>query len=195
MELRGRKKDLEKLIAGHLHYYRPFEMKAIVKEGEFINKQGIYLLFEGQCGIYRKSPRLNELSAEEMKRERAAGRITEHGTLFKKANVGTTVGVESHLYGPDCTSCFTAVTNEKTKLLFIDAEGFEKYLKQDLLMHYDSVFEFYRKQPFIKNSNCSFKDLLPLIMSTKYKSVLDETIIVEQDDPCKFIYFVKNGSF
>ena len=65
MELRGRKNDLEKIVAGHLHYYRPFEMKPIVKEGEFINKDGIYMLFEGYCGIYRKSARVAELTPEE----------------------------------------------------------------------------------------------------------------------------------
>jgi len=137
MELRGRKNDLEKIVAGHLHYYRPFEMKPIVKEGEFINKDGIYMLFEGYCGIYRKSSRIAEMSPEEQKRERAAGRLTENGTLFKEANVGTLIGVESQLYGPECMSCFTAMTNEKTKLLFIDAEGFELYMKPELSLHYE----------------------------------------------------------
>ena len=52
--------------------------------------------------------------------------------MFKEAPVGTLFGVESHIY-PDCMSCVTAMTDEKTKLLFIDKEGVDTYLKDDFL--------------------------------------------------------------
>jgi hypothetical protein len=50
--------------------------------------------------------------------------------------------METYLY--DTESCFTVVTNEKTKLLFIDKEGFNKYLRADYLSFYNSIFQFYR---------------------------------------------------
>ena len=93
--------------------------------------------------------------------------------------MGTAIGVESHLYGPECMSCFTAMTNEKTKLLFIDAEGFDLYMKPELSLHYEQIFDFYRKQPFIKNFQSSFSELLPLVMATKSKQVMKDTIVVE----------------
>jgi hypothetical protein len=42
-------------------------------------------------------------------------------------------------------SCYTAMTDEKTKLLFIDKEGVDKYLKDDFLAQYETIFNFYRE--------------------------------------------------
>ena len=66
MGMRGKRKELEQLVIGHIHTYRPFEMKPICKEGEILQKtgienkkgdfchaDGIFMLFEGYVAIYR----------------------------------------------------------------------------------------------------------------------------------------------
>jgi hypothetical protein len=88
--------------------------------------------------------------------------------MLREAPVGTLFGVESHIY-PDCMSCVTAMTDEKTKLLFIDKEGVDKYLKEDFLAQYETIFNFYNEQMFLKATNPSFTELLPLVMMTKQK--------------------------
>jgi hypothetical protein len=66
MGIRGKSEQLIDLVAGHLHYYRPFQMKNIIQENEINNKQdtessifthakGVFILFEGYCAIYKKS--------------------------------------------------------------------------------------------------------------------------------------------
>jgi len=52
--------------------------------------------------------------------------------MLQDAKVGTLVGIESHMY-EDCPALFTTKSNEKTKLLMIDKEGFEIYMKDYLL--------------------------------------------------------------
>jgi len=57
--------------------------------------------------------------------------------------VGTLIGTESHMYD-DCLSAFTAMTNEKTKLLRIDKKGFSLYIKSFLLAKFEKLFTFYQ---------------------------------------------------
>ena len=45
---------VEKLAQDHVSMVRTFEQKNLIEEGEFINKEGIYVVFEGFCGIYQK---------------------------------------------------------------------------------------------------------------------------------------------
>ena len=56
--------------------------------------------------------------------------------------MGTLIGIESYLYD-DCPALFTAKSNEKTKLLFIDKEGFDLYLKDFLLVRHRKIMDYY----------------------------------------------------
>jgi len=58
--------------------------------------------------------------------------------MLQDAKVGTLVGIESHMY-EDCPALFTTKSNEKTKLLMIDKEGFEMYIKDYLLAKHQKV--------------------------------------------------------
>lgn len=33
---------------------RTFEQRSLIEEGQFINRDGIYMVFEGFCGIYQQ---------------------------------------------------------------------------------------------------------------------------------------------
>ena len=43
----------------------------------------------------------------------------------------------------DFNACFTAKSNEKTKLLFIDKAGFDLYMKEYILAKHRKIIDFY----------------------------------------------------
>jgi len=43
---------VKKIAREHLTMVRTFEQRSLIEEGEFINREGIYMVFEGFCGIY-----------------------------------------------------------------------------------------------------------------------------------------------
>jgi len=79
----------------------------------------------------------------------------------------------------ECMSPFTAMTNEKTKLLRIDKKGFELYMKSFLLANQEKLFTFYYNQMFLGETKSSFKRLLPLVAMTQIKKVMANTLVVE----------------
>ena len=96
MGMRGKRKELEKLVINHIHTYLPFEMKPICKEGKILedpdktflksHSKGIFMLFEGYVAIYRHSTHQktnNEDSDDEDKEKKSKGFSAEHGTFFK----------------------------------------------------------------------------------------------------------------
>ena len=101
-------------LIDHIKIFRSFEQKELVREGEFINKDEVYMAFDGECGIYKNVWNDNK------------------NQYFKKflvdAKCGTLVGMESHMY-EDCPAMFTVCTSEKTKMLSIDITGFNKFIR------------------------------------------------------------------
>ena len=114
--------------------------------------------------------------------------------MLQDAKVGTLVGIESHMY-EDCPALFTTKSNEKTKLLMIDAEGFEMYIKDYLLAKHQKVQQFYQSTLFLKQTKQTFRGLLKLVLMTEMKKVLAKTVAVQQGDQCKYLYFINFGQF
>ena len=71
--------------------------------------------------------------------------------MLRDAKVGTLIGIESHLY-EDCPACFTAKSNEKTKLLFIDKAGFILYMKDYILAKQNKIMQYYQNALFLKKT-------------------------------------------
>jgi len=71
--------------------------------------------------------------------------------MLADAKVGTLIGIESHLY-EDCPACFTAKSNEKTKLLFIDKAGFDLYMKELILRKQRKIMDYYKQAIFLKKT-------------------------------------------
>lgn len=199
----------------HLTMVRTFEQRNLIEEGKFINKQGIYMVFEDFCGIYqnkkKQGPKIDafgkEIIDEEEKDEEeykddGASQFTSGSkkkshmdqVLLKDAKVGSLIGIESHLYD-DCPAVFTAKTNEKTKLLFIDKEGFDLYLKDYLLEKHRKIMNYYQRLNFIKQTKETFRGLLRLTLMSECKSVYANSCVVMQNDVCKYLYFIVNGRF
>ena len=62
--------------------------------------------------------------------------------MLQDVKVGSLVGVESHMYD-NFPALFTAKSNEKTKLLFIDKDGFDLYLKEFLIAKHRRILDYY----------------------------------------------------
>ena len=142
---------------------RTFEQKNLIEEGKFINTDGVYMVFEGFCGFYeqKKAPviKINAFGKEILQTEEDDEENKEAASIHHKkthldqvmlcdAKVGTLVGIESHLYD-DCPACFTAKSNEKTKLLFIDKAGFDKYFKDFILERQRRILDYYQESIFL----------------------------------------------
>ena len=110
------------------------------------------------------------------------------------AKCGTLVGIESHMY-EDCPAMFTVCTSEKSKLLQISSAGFKKYMKPFLKPRHDRVLSFLSKQEFMKEFKTDLFRMLPLVLMIEQKKVLPNTLVVEQNDICKYIYWVAFGNF
>lgn len=108
--------------------------------------------------------------------------------------MGTLIGVESHMYD-DCTALFTAKSNEKTKLLFIDKAGFDLYLKDFLSVKHRKLMQYYQNAIFLKKTKETFRGLLKLVLMSESKQVQSNTCVIRQYDLCKFMYFIVNGRF
>ena len=83
--------------------------------------------------------------------------------MLQDAKVGSLIGVESHMYD-ECPNLYTAKSNEKTKLLFIDKEGFNTYLRDLLLKKQKKIMNFYQNAIFLQKTVESFKGLLRLVL-------------------------------
>ena len=114
--------------------------------------------------------------------------------MLQDAKVGTLIGIESHLYD-DCPALFTAKTNEKTKLLMIDKAGFDLYMKDYLLTKHRKILNFYQSSIYLKKTKETFRDLLKLVLMSECKTVFANTCVVQQNDRCKYLYFIVNGRF
>ena len=45
-------KIVYKIAKDHLTMVRTFEQKSLIEEGKFVNEEGVYMVFDGFCGIY-----------------------------------------------------------------------------------------------------------------------------------------------
>lgn len=115
----------------------------------------------------------------------------KQNTLLQDVNAGTLLGAELHLF--DFPNLFTSETCEKTKLLEIDRMGFDLFMKEFVRAKYAKYEAFYRGMSFLRRTKISEKAMLSLITMTNSKKVMADTMIVKQDDPCKFLYFVAVG--
>jgi hypothetical protein len=114
--------------------------------------------------------------------------------MLQDAKVGTLIGIESHLY-EDCPALFTAKSNEKTKLIFIDKAGFDLYFKDFLLKKQLKIMNFFQQVVFLQKTKVNFRALLKLVLMSEYKTVLANTCVVKQGDLCKYLYFIAKGRF
>ena len=50
--------NIRSICKNHLTMVRTFEQKNLIEEGQFINTDGVYMVFEGFCGFYeqKKAP-------------------------------------------------------------------------------------------------------------------------------------------
>jgi hypothetical protein len=112
---------------------------------------------------------------------------------MQDANCGSLLGEELHLY--DSENLFTAETCEKTKLLEIDKVGFEMYMQTFLRDKYAKFESVYRNFSFLKNTKKDPKSMLSLVTKTNSKKVMANTVMINQGDPCRFVYFVSVGQF
>ena len=90
--------------------------------------------------------------------------------MLLDVKVGTLIGVESHMY-EDCPALFTAKSNEKTKLLFIDKEGFDIYIKDYLMEKHRKILNFYQSLIFLKKTKETFRGILKLVLLSECKQV------------------------
>ena len=95
----------------------------------------------------------------------------------------------------DCPALFTAKSNEKTKLLFIDKEGFDLYIKDRFLAKHRKIMQFYQNSIFLKKTKETFRGLLKLVLMSECKPVQSNSCVIRQNDQCKFLYFIVNGRF
>jgi len=58
---------------------------------------------------------------------------------------------------------------------------------------HDRILRFLRKQPFLKEIRHQIIKLLPLVLGIEMKYVPKNTIIVEQGDRCKRVYWNFHG--
>ena len=75
-------------------------------------------------------------------------------------------------------ACFTAKSNEKTKLLFIDKAGFELYMKDFLLGRHRRIIDFYQESIFLRKTSESFRSLLKLVLLSESKVVFANTRVI-----------------
>ena len=47
-------KFVSKIAKDHMTMVRTFEQKSLIEEGKFVNKEGVYMVFDGFCGIYQQ---------------------------------------------------------------------------------------------------------------------------------------------
>ena len=45
---------VHKIAKYHLTMIRTFEQRSLIEEGQFVNRDGIYMVFDGFCGIYQQ---------------------------------------------------------------------------------------------------------------------------------------------
>ena len=46
------------LVAKHLRMVRTFEQKNLTEQGKFVNTDGVYMVFDGFCGVYKKKKKI-----------------------------------------------------------------------------------------------------------------------------------------
>lgn len=92
--------------------------------------------------------------------------------------MGSLVGVESHLYD-NFPALFTAKSNEKTKLLFIDKNGFDLYLKDFLLAKQRKILNYYQSTFWLQSTQKTFRGLLKLVLLSECKTVFANTCVVQ----------------
>ena len=95
---------------------RTFEVKRLCEEGEIVNKDSVYVVFEGYLGVYKKAQRTFRQGKG------------DQNVLLQDANSGNVIGADIHLFD-DCSNLFSVETCEKTKLLEIDKAGFDKHMR------------------------------------------------------------------
>jgi len=98
--------------------------------------------------------------------------------LLHDANVGSLIGTDIHLF-PGLTNLFTAETCEKTLLIQIDKEGFNRYLKGFLTEKYDRFATFFKGFPFLKQTRTNKRAFYSMLLMMESKKVISNTIIVE----------------
>ena len=97
--------------------------------------------------------------------------------MLQDAKVGSLVGVESHLYD-NCNNIFTIKSDEKTKLIMIDAEGFKKYVKDFVNQKHQRIINMYQSMPFLRNTTSTFQGLMQLVLLTDIRQIYADTLIV-----------------
>lgn len=138
----------------------------------------MHILFDGFCGLYKKSSR------------NPGTRI-----FLRDAPCGSLIGHTIHCYPELEGNQFTAETSEKTKLIRIDLEGFNRYMKGFLDAKHNKIITFLNTIGILKRTRSQFNSFMNLVTLFNSRKVMSNTVIVRQDETCKFLYFINYGKF
>lgn len=121
------------------------------------------MLFDGFCGIYKMSTR----DPSHPKR-----------IFLRDAACGSLIGHAIHCYPDMSGNQFTAETSEKTKLIRIDLEGFNRFLKGSLDSRHNKIISFIQTMGIIKRTRSNFNDFMNLVTLFNIRKVQSNTTIV-----------------
>lgn len=140
------------------------------------NHEFVYIIISGFWGIFQKE--LNEeLNIMEDKRVGNLIKGSIFGELYLIFNIPSKVFVR---------------TEERTKVMKIPKDTFDKYIKDYYMENIENMIEFFKE---LLGEKAELKYLLLLASVTQQKSLSSGVIAIKQGDPWKYIYFIKSGMF
>ena len=87
---------LEKICKNHLSMVRTFEQRSLIEEGKFVNKTGIYMVFEDFCGFYQNKkkplPKIDAFGKEIIDEEELEG-IANFDDILERREEEISTGV------------------------------------------------------------------------------------------------------
>ena len=104
--------------------------------------------------------------------------------------IGSLIGEVQNIFGVASQVSFRAT--DQSKALVLDSKAFDMYVRPIILDRLNQTYKFCKELPLGPQAK-SFIQLVHLISHVIPKRINTNTLVVKQDDPCKYIYFVKNG--
>jgi hypothetical protein len=99
--------------------------------------------------------------------------------FLKDANLGTLIGQDFH-FDNSLPNLYTSETSEKTKLIEIDKEGFNLYMRGYLQSRYDKIISLLNGAGgYLKSTRSNFGAFMNLVMMINTRKVLNNTIIIK----------------
>lgn len=85
----------------------------------------------------------------------------------------------------------TVKTQEKTLVIVISREAFDKYMKAPILSKLTGIIEYFKSISFL--DSLENNKLLILASKTKTVVVQSSTLVVRQGSKSKYLYFIRKG--